>query len=407
MNETMRTMRNIPLREAAAKALLLLLLPLAALSCEKFPVVDEPDDPSPVSLEELAGIFSRLPLEQEHLDEVHTAVSTSVENGYDEEYTMADLFTSPGAGVGEAADTKARDGRWQRPLRTLLEEYLEHSFATRADEATPPPGSATEYISALTGSDLQIYWPYSEDWDGYSLPVITFDPGSGMEANIGYEMRKDGSVRELVVTEKTAKERPVWVINRNTDSGYQTIEMLRREDPDWGKGGSIIIRKDTKAADSSPKTLILKDFETSRNFDSWFAGGSEFWVKAGSVEDFNASTEAEMRLYSPSITDFLVVVKRSEVGRKLPFNAILVSEWTEQLQSLAFMITEDDGGTQTSWKCSAKVMIKSKSYGFEMEIPFNSRDDIVWRGQLSRSYFEKNNEVEGHFGDVYLTFALI
>lgn len=400
-------MKNLSFLGTAVKVLLL-LLPFAAISCEKFPVVDEPDDPSPVSLEELAYIFSRLPLEQEHLDEVHTAVSSSLENGYDEEYMMADLFESPGAGVGAGGATKAPEGRWSRPLRTLLEEYLSSSSATRADAVVIPPGGASAYLDLLAKSDVQIYWPYSEDWDGSCLPIVTFDPGGGMEANIGYEMRPDGTVKEVVVTEKTARERPVWVMNRNDDCGYQTIEMLRRQDPDWGKGGSIIISKETKAGgESGSKTLILKEFEASRNYDAWFAGGSEFFVKAGCVEDFYASTEAEMRLYSPSITDFLVCVKRSQIGQKIPFNAILVSEWTEQLTSLAFMITEDDGGSQTTWKCNAKVMIKSKSYGFEMEIPFNSRDDIVWRGQLSRSYFEKNNNVEGHFGDVYLTFGII
>ncbi len=402
-------MENLSLCGTAVKALLLLMLSAALSSCEKFPVVDEPDDPSPVSLEELAYIFSRLPLEQEHLDEVHSAVCSSLENGYDEEYMMSDLFESPGAGVGAAeAATKAASGRWKRPLRSLLEDYLEQAYVTRADAVLPAPGSSAEYISVLTQSDAQIYWPYSEDWDGSSMPVITFDPGDGMTANIGYEMRPDGSVKEVVVTERTAKERPVWVMNRNDDSGYQTIEMLRRQDPDWGKGGTIVIRKDTKAEGfDTSRTLILKEFEATRNYDSWFAGASEFWVKAGSVEDFYATTEAEMRLYSPSITDFLVVVKRSQIGQKIPFNAVIVSEWTEQLESLAFMITEDDGGTLTTWKCSAQVKIKSKGYGFDIEIPFNSRDDIVWRGQLTRKYLEKNNNVEGHFGDVYLTFGII
>jgi hypothetical protein len=395
-------MRNLSFIRTAAQALLL----LSFLSCERFPVIEEPDDTLPVSLEELARIFSNLPLEQEHLDEVYSAVSSSLEFGYDEEYTMADLFTSPGAGVGSrAAGTKSSAERWSRPLRTLLEDYLEQEYATKAADA---PGSAAEVISALTKSDAQIYWPYSDDWDGSSLPVITFDPGDGLTANIGYEMRPDGSVKEIVVTEKTAQEKPVWVMNRNDDSGYPTIEMLRRQDPNWGKGGTVVIGKDTKSSEgNSTKTLILKEFETSRNYDSWFAGGSEFFIKAGCVEDFNASTEAEMRLYSPSITDFLVVVKRRQVGQKIPFQAILVSEWTEQLQSLAFMITEDDGGTRTSWKCSATVKIKSKSYGFDIELPFNSRDDIVWRGQLTRNYFEKNNDVEGHFGEVWLTFGII
>ena len=385
---------------AAAQALLL----LAFISCEKFPVVEDPEPPSPVSLEELARIFSCLPLEQEHLEEVHTAVNSSLEYGYDEEYTMKDLFTSPGAGVGARSEgTKAPAERWAHPLRALLEDYLEKSFATRSGDA---PGSAAEYISALTQSDLQIYWPYSDYWDGSSLPVVTFDPGGTLEANIGYEMHPDGSVREVVVTERMAMERPVWVMNRNDDSGFETIEMLRRRDPDWGTGGTVVVHKDTKSGDDT-KTLVLKEFEVSRNYDSWFAGGSEFFVKAGAVEDFNASTEAEMRLYTPTITDFMIVVKRSQVGQKIPFHAVLVSEWTENLQSLAFMVTEDDGGTFTTWKCTAKVTIKSRSYGFDIEIPFRTRDDIVWRGQLTRSYFEKNNDVEGRFGDVWLTFGII
>ena len=102
-----------------------------------------------------------------------------------------------------------------------------------------------------------------------------------------------------------------------------------------------------------------------------------------------------------------MVVRRKEIGQVRPFNAVLVSEWTDQLETCAFMITEDDGGTVTSWKCSAEVKIKSKTYGFDMNIPFNSRDDIVWRGQLSGKYFEKYNRETGHFGDVDLTFEIL
>ena len=385
---------------AAAKALLL----LALFSCEKFPVVEQ-EDPAPVPLEELAQIFSNLPLEAEPLDEVHTAVTSSLGNGYDEEYTMADLFTSPGAGVGErSAETKSVAERWQRPLRTLLEDYLERSYATRSGDS---PASASEYIAALTQSDLQIYWPYSEDWDGHSLPVITFDPGGEMTANIGYEMRTDGSVKEVVVNEQMAMERPVWVINRNDDSGYKTIEMLRREDPDWGSGGTVVVRKETKSAGSDTRTLVLEEMELMKNKDCWFAGGNEIVFKAGGVENFTASTEAEMRLYSPSITDFMISLKRSQVRQKIPVRAVLISEWTEDLQSLAFLVTEDDGGTRTTWKCTTKVTVKSKTYGFDIEIPLNSRDDIIWRGQLTRNYLEKNNGLEGQFGDMWLTFGFI
>jgi hypothetical protein len=144
-----------------------------------------------------------------------------------------------------------------------------------------------------------------------------------------------------------------------------------------------------------------------RNYDSWFAGASEFFVKTGSVEDFTAATEAEMRLYSPSVTDFMIVVKRNQVGKPQPFNAVLVSDWTDQMSSCAFMITEDDGGTRTDWNCTALVRVESKSYGIELKLPFNSRDDIVWRGQLSDRWLEQNSNIVGHFGDVDLTFQIL
>ena len=203
-----------------------------------------------------------------------------------------------------------------------------------------------------------------------------------------------------------AREQPVWVVNRNSDAEYKTLEMLRREDPSWGQGGGdlVVSKADT---DSEIKTLVLRTFKAKRQFDSWFAGASEFWVKMGSVEDFKASSEAELRLYQPTITDFLMVVRRAEVGMDLTFNAVLVSEWTPQLSSAALMIVEDDGGTQTSWKCSATVKYNSKSYGFDLDLPLRTRDDIVWRGNLTRSYIEKYSGQPVGLGDVELVLELI
>ena len=155
------------------------------------------------------------------------------------------------------------------------------------------------------------------------------------------------------------------------------------------------------------KTLILRSFTANRQYDSWFAGGAEFFVKIGSLENFTASTEAELRLYEPSVTDFMIVVKRKQVGEEIPFNAVLVSEWTKGLSTCAFMITEDDGGTRTSWKCNAVVKVSSKSYGVELELPLYTRDDVVWRGSLTRNYIEKYNGQVGHFGDVDLVLELI
>ena len=130
-------------------------------------------------------------------------------------------------------------------------------------------------------------------------------------------------------------------------------------------------------------------------------------MKIGYMEDFTASTEAELRLYNPMVTDFMIVVRRNQLGKPQNFNAILMSDWSEDADACAFMITEDDGGTQTEWSTKAKVFVAGKSYGVEISLPMNQRDDIVWRGKLAYGWFEKYDSRPWPFGDVELTFEIV
>lgn len=350
-----------------------------------------------LSLEEVARIMSELPMQEEHLAEVHDAVCSSSGNGYDEEYMMSDMFAHPGYGVGEEQTRDAGSGTYGNPLRSLFENYFKGMCSTRG--GGDPEADASDYIDALCNSDMQIYWPYSEQWDG-SYPIITFDPGYGAESNTGYEIVEDGqgnrTAREIYVDESVAASRTVWVINTNDDSAFTPAEFFKVEPAASSKGEG-----------ESRKMLILKSFKMLRNYDSWFGGGSEFLVKCGSASGFKATSMEDLLLYTPSVTDFLIVIRRSQLKQEVEKNTILVSDFTEDLDKLAFLVIEDDGGTTTSWKCSATVKYQSKSYGFDIEIPYKDKDDIVWRGQLSGDYFRENGTVTGRFGDVMITFSLI
>ena len=385
--------------------LLTVLVAAAAMCCSCDRLDETGQTPVAVStLSEVAEMLSLLPLEQEHLDEVFDAVSASSGNGYDEDYTMSDVFLNPGCGVGDLP-AKSTSGKYANPLRNLISDYM------REHPGAGTKGGQTDRISELEHSGCQIFWPYHENWDGRTMPVITFDPGNESAVNCGYDIivSPDGGrrVERVTVDEAMARERPVWVINTNDDSSYTSLEMLRRQDPGWEKGDEIIVGPATKASAGELRTLILKDFTMNRNFDTWFRGASEFFVKVGGVDGFKAKTEDDMRLYQPSVTDFMIVVKRDQKGVPVPFNAILISEWTDQMEELAFLITEDDGGTVTNWKASAVVKVNSKSYGIELDIPYRDKDDIVWRGSLSSKFVEKYAGQVQHFGDVDLTFDFI
>ena len=343
-----------------------------------------------VTPESVARMLSELPVSIEHVQEVWEAVGRSSSNGYDEEYPFSNLIGCPGSGVGDAY-LGTRTAEIQDPLKNLISDYSENLSATRA----------AGFMEELSCSGLQIYWPYSEDWDGATMPVITYWSGDFGETATGFRRERltNGSwiVCEIQVDEEYAKKNPVWVVNTNEDSQYLTPRMMERMGmlPDAGSTRST----------TDFQTLRLKTFKAHRNYDNWLQGGSEFFIKCGSIKAFTADVVSDLKLYSPQITDMMINVKRKQVGTNLTFNTVLAAEWSSQLEECAFLMIEDDGGKRTSWKAEGSVKIKSKSYGFDVEFPLNKNDDIVWRGKLSQNYFTKYNGQAGRFGDVSVTFT--
>jgi len=372
------------------------------------PAAPERPAVSPLSPEGVARMLSELPLTIEHVKEVYHGVTSSLSNGYDEEYTFAGMLSRPGSGVGDELLQTRSVHEYPSPLRSLIASAYDGAPDTRAGFS----------MDALADAGLQIYWPYSEDWDGVTMPVITFNPETVATfsnhaahvrlsdgSNIGFlRERSSGdswTVKVVVVDEDYARNNPVWIVNYNEDSSYMTPQMIESLFPERSA------QVQTKSSYSDCKTLVLKEFKAHRNYDSWFAGGSEFFVKCGALNGFTAKTEEELKLYSPSVTDMMINVRRKQVGKSIRFNTVVVSEWTPQLEECVFLMIEDDGGKQTSWKASGLVKIKSKSYGFEVELPFRRNDDLVWRGKLSRNYFEKYNGKPNRFGDVSVTFSYL
>lgn len=383
----------------AAAVVPLFVLVLACTACAKGKDAVPGQAESVFSLRDVAEIMSELPMEESHLAEVFDAVSASSQNGYDEEYMLSDLVGNPGAGVGDTRP-QGKASRYSRPLRDLLAEY----FRSTAPASTRSAPDAEACMRILEASDIQIYWPYSEDWDGEAFPIITFDPGDGSEYNYGYQLGPgaDGKLEKepVYVDEQVAMSRPVWVINNNGDSHLDPVRTVFLDG---------IPEADVSALEEGlpGNMLYIRSLKMLRNYDSWFGGASEFMIKCGAVDGFRATSEEDLAKYRPSVTDCVVVVKRRQLGMNIPLGVLLLTDYTPQMEKIAFLVTEDDGGEIENWKCEATVKWQSKSYGFTLNIPYRDRDDIVWRGQLSRSFFERGGRfTTDRFGDVEITFEL-
>lgn len=389
---------------------------ITLLSCEKSPNKgnDSSLENSLTTLGGVARMLASLPIEEEQISEVWNAVNSSISNGYDEEYMMRDLIGSPGAGVGEPPESRATTrAAYGKPLRDLIAGYIEEGLSSGTMRPFPSTkgGSADEvdaWLDELSSSGMQIYWPFADSWDGEQKPLITFDPGFGATSNFAYEISwQDGAFRAsepIYVDENVAASRPVWVINRNDDSEgtpYQLFARARAKAS--GKDFDFDDEPDKVFSDNN---LLIKDFTMLRQYDSWFCGASEFYIQAGSVYAKYSNTEVNPGNFSPEVTQLMIVVRRGQVKKKIQFEALLLSGFPDELEQIALLVTESDGGTRSGWKCSAKVMIKSKSYGVDMELPFESNDDMVWRGAVSMDYLRNLGSSEGRFGDVRITFEV-
>ena len=378
---------------------------LMSVSCEKETAGVWPDGRPSYDdgiLEEVAVFLSDVVSDSEVLDEVHSAVMESYECGYDEEYLFSNVVNCPGRGTGFRS-VKAEGGYGEGALFRSLVSTLDGRTGFPGVHVKSA-GTGKAFLDSLASSDIQIYWPYSENWDGASLPVVTFDHGLDKDWNYGFILRKDASgekvVSRVLVDEAYAKEHPVWVVNLNKDRSYVPLKPSRYVPKD--DGGNL----QTKTGETI-YSLMLRSFTALKNYDCWLAGASEYFIKVGAVENFTASTEAEMELFSPTITDFYIVVRRGEVGEPKEVNTIMVSDWTLQMSSIAFMIIEDDGGKQTSWDTEIIVKVNSKSYGITMSIPLNTKDDIVWRGSLSSRYLFATDASHSKFNDVLLDIEIV
>ena len=256
------------------------------------------------TLAEIAGLLAELPLEQEHIKEIHDAVSASSANGYDEEYTMSNLFANPGAGVGDEHLQLKSEAEYDKPLSSLIREHLVSRIGTKAAGPSGITVGSEEdverYIGLLASSDIQVYWPFSENWSGGdNIPIITYDPEDESSTNIGYRLRRDMTgateIETVVVDEQMAEKYPVWVVNRNSDEGHLSLDMIRKLYPGWTlEGGEIVINPSTASGtktgtsgEISGKSLTLQDFTMYRNYDTWFAGASEFFIKCDESSLFN------------------------------------------------------------------------------------------------------------------------
>lgn len=186
-------------------------------------------------------------------NEVQAAVRASLNIGLDEQYRFKDALNPSQSKI--TALRSSAVGEFGKKMMDALKNSGLRSSSTGEDMET-----------FLISEDVQIYWPYSEDWDGVTEPVVTFDPIAEVDENIGFKrvLQEDGTFRidTVVVNEAYACKNPVWVVNfcENDEADIEQAEL---------KAARL---KNT----ATVHQVSVGWVKSTKHYDGFFHGGDEY-----------------------------------------------------------------------------------------------------------------------------------
>jgi hypothetical protein len=367
----------------------LLLATSVLCNCSQEDVVNKENvgtttDASPdvVKMQAVAKLLTGLTADQRIAKEVRAGVERSLTYGLDEEFRFTDILQPKESKMLRSGD----DNLLAESVRDLLNGY---------NSASGLRSSGNELETFLLDENIQIYWPYSEDWDEQETPVITFDPGTGnADKVIAYRVVKlpDGTVvtDSLIVDEAYAMKHPVWVINKN-DVDYEDLPDFFNDE--HVKNGvffhSALSQKKRNGTDNilrsstSDSIFVFKlgTLQATRHHDDWVNGGSEF--------EFKCSIPL-----APSYSTTGVSTIRKDIARKhinangtiFTMNMPLNTNWTEEQVQNGLKVIESDGGGTRNWTFQLGVSISKVNGSVNAAIPYGSNDDGIYEQILDRKY---------------------
>lgn len=263
--------------------------------------------------------------------------------------------------------------------------------------SSPSEDSVSAY---LIDNDIQIYWPYSENWDGRQIPVITFAPLDENATEVmAYRTNKDGNIDSLIVNEDYAMKYPVWVINKNKLS-YDDLPNFIKGKISKNNVIYLQISKKSEIIQRVSNELPLNDstyvysiyigsMRAERQWDTWVAGGSEFKFKMVGSRKTITGVEGDYSMATVTAPAFSRKNINDKVTKSL--NSLINIDWGVRETINGFALWEEDGGSASQ---TVKFDIGYDKIKVNGEFKIGGVDDLIYQIGLDRSSFFSINTID-------------
>ena len=286
---------------------------------------------------------------------------TSHKAGLEESVYLEDVINNDGTIVRSGASS------------SILKEYIVNNlttYSTRSDEDV-----------TMVVNDVEIYWPYCDNWDGYSQPVIVineYNESQFIEDDKVYAYKYinngiDCEIEEIIVDEEYAKHNPVWVISKS-DVTLEYITYLKTKK--YNASQNI-----TRATGSEQIYEVTATKLTStEQHDSWLDGGSEYviyWFHP----DVNKNDSLRVNISGQ------IKLSRKEITNATPKDVSFICnfDWATDQRYNRLKIIEFDPGSNMTFPITLKFTTsENKEVTLGTEITINENDEHIMEYEIPR-----------------------
>ncbi len=269
---------------------------------------------------------------------VHHAVTKAISHGLDEVLFFKE-YSAPSISSNKISTESPSETSTKFSKFCEDQELYDNNRPKSSNHLTQPGKNPL-----LINDNLQIYWPYSENWDGKTAPAIVYAPENINDLSAtGYIPTGNGDeLKTVTVTESFCETYPVWIINES--------ETPLSKLPNFNKGENIssdgicypqsITTSDSPASYSSGQNTVntwqVVSMQVKRQYDTWIAGGSEIVIQVA---------YPIMPGYAAGTSRYTIRFKRKDIKKKRwkTFSDVyLNTNWRPEQISNFLLITESD-----------------------------------------------------------------
>lgn len=271
--------------------------------------------------------------------------------------------------------------------------------------------TATKSDDVLSWNNIEIYWPYSDAWDGISRPVIVLnhnDKNQYIEADKTYayklnETENGYEVETIVVDEAYAETNPVWVINA---SDVALEDIINLKNGAYDKTNYIprnVINNPAVATKSSSNVceLVVNTICSTKQHDDWLNGGSEYII----YWFFPYGTDLD-KVKNNCTGQIKISRKEIKKGTVRTINFTGNFDWAMAQRYNRVKVIEFDPGAGKDIPIKLSAEVKGVKVTLETSISVNNNDEMVMDYEIYRqsmftvkTKIDETHYVKSFYGD--------